>query len=201
MEKDKLIKLLKPNYIGYYIKLVIVVIAFVLPLPLIFAAFCEYIYQKDWVTFAVVGVIMIFVYVLFARMAIKNFKNSKRILDKRSRTFCELTSYDLEKLTEQINSGEFYFKTMYLLDEYIFVPKPGLLLRYSDIWQYKTEFHSTNSIPDAVYVRILDTDNITHTITVKKWRDYKNNYNVFMDLLDRKGAFKNFKTAENQDHI
>lgn len=167
---------------------------------MIFASVCEYIRNKDYGTLVPVGLISLVFYVIIAVMVIRSLKNEKRYLDSRAQTLQSIDGYKLERLEEEAQTAEKYFGCFYVLDEYLFVPKAGLLIRYDEIRTFKTIYHSTNGVPDGVYIEVFDRENIKYRFSVNKWRDYKNSYNEFMDLLHGKGLGER-KAPENNGYI
>lgn len=198
MKRISLVKLLKPNWTFYIVKIILSVFIFAFAFLLVLGADLDYIDEGDMESLLGVSIVSVLIIGLLLLAAVSSLKKQKKILKKRGKILEELDNYSEEKIQEQIDSAEFYFKTFYLLDEHLFVPKAKLFLKYSDIYKYKTVYHYTNRIPDGIYVEISDNDNLKYRFSVKKWKDYKNNFNEFMTLLESKGLFSGENAAENE---
>ncbi|MDE7294600.1 MAG: hypothetical protein K2N72_09280 [Oscillospiraceae bacterium] len=200
MKRGRIYKAVRPNLIIFGIKIFLSLCCFLVVAAMIFASVCEYIRNKDYGTLVPVGLISLVFYVIIAVMVIRSLKNEKRYLDSRAQTLQSIDGYKLERLEEEAQTAEKYFGCFYVLDEYLFVPKAGLLIRYDEIRTFKTIYHSTNGVPDGVYIEVFDRENIKYRFSVNKWRDYKNSYNEFMDLLHGKGLGER-KAPENNGYI
>lgn len=155
------------------------------------AAVSGYIEDREYVVLIFVGITGLIFYRLCLDMVIKSLANEKRALVSRKRRLSGLDGYSLSRLEEEAGAAESYYDCIYLLDEYLFVPKAGLLLRYEEIKSYKSVHHSSHGVPNGVYVEICDTENIRYCFSVNRWRDYKREYCEFMVRLAGKGVFKN----------
>ena len=200
MKRGRIYKAVRPNLIVFGIKIFLSAGCFLVVAAMIFAAVCEYIRNKDYGTLVAVGLISLALYAVVAVMVIKSLRNEKRSLDSRAQTLQSIDGYKLERLEEEAQTAEKYFGCFYVLDEYLFVPKAGLLIRYDEIKTFKTIYHSTNGVPDGVYIEVFDRENIKYRFSVNKWRDYKNSYNEFMALLHGKGLGER-KAPENNGYI
>ena len=189
MKSGRVYKAVRPKWIVFGIKIFLSSIVFLVVAVMIFGAACECIETKDYSTLVFVGIVSLTLYVITAVIIIRSLKNEKRALDGRGRLLRSIDGYKLERLEEEAQTAEKYFGCFYLLDEYLFVPKAGLLIRYEEIRKYNTVNHSTNGINDGVYVEIYDGENVKYRFSVNKWRDYQKEYNSFIDLLTEKGAF------------
>lgn len=198
MKRGIVYRALKPKWWVFILKTALTVIAFIPVTAMLVAAFCEYIENENYSELFFVGIVSIALYAVIAVIVIRSLKNEKRALDSRDERLRLLDTASLERLEEEVQSAEFHFKSIYVLDEYLFVPKAGLLLDFGSIKSYKTIYHSTNSIPDAVFVEIFDQNNVKYYFSVRKWREYKKGYYDFMELLDSKGVFGDAENAAVQ---
>lgn len=198
MKRGIIYRALKPKWWVFILKIILTFIAFIPVTAMMIAAFCEYINSGNYTELFIVGITSIILYAIIAVIVIKSLKNEKRALSSRSERLGLLDTASLERLEEEVQAAEFHFKSIYVLDNYLFVPKAGLLLDYGSIKSYKTIYHSTNSIPDAVFVEIFDINNVKYFFSVKKWREYKKGYYDFMELLEKKGVFSNAENAAVQ---
>lgn len=144
----------------------------------------------DTVSLISEGFIFLVLFACYAVAVIISLVNERKALRARKRCMLSLDEYSLERLEEEAGAAVPYYKCIYLLGEYLFVPKAGLLLRYEEIEKYKTIYHSTNGAPDGVFVEVYDTEGIKYRFSVNRWRDYKREYYEFMGVLADKGVFK-----------
>lgn len=177
-------KAVRPKRVLFGVKVVLTVLVFTAAAVMLIAAFIAFIQNRESVFLVLAGAVL---FVILAITLIKPLKTDKKVLERRQRILDSLDEHLLERLEEEVRTAEKYFKCFYVLDEFLFVPKAGLLLRYDEIKKFKTIYHSTNSIPDGVFIEIFDSENIKYCFSVKKWRDYRKSYNEFMALLSRKG--------------
>lgn len=190
MRKRLVYRAIRPKWWVFVIKVIFSGLAFAAVAFMIAAAVCEYIENRDYGTLVSVTAVSLFCYVIFLVMVIKSLVNEKKALGSRGRCLSGLDEYSLEKLEEEAGAAVPYYKCIYLLGEYLFVPKAGLLLRYEEIENYKTIYHSTNGAPDGVYVEVYDNEGVKYRFSVNRWRDYKRDYYEFMGVLADKGVFK-----------
>lgn len=190
MRKRLVYRAVRPKWWVFVIKVIFSGLAFAAVAFMIAAAVCEYIENRDYGTLVPVGIISLALFAVCLVMVIKSLVNEKKSLDSRGRRLSGFDEYSLERLEEEAGAAVPYYKCIYLLDEYLFVPKAGLLLRYEDIENYKTIYHSTNGAPDGVYVEVYDNEGVKYRFSVNRWRDYKREYYEFMGVLADKGVFK-----------
>ncbi|MDE6591699.1 MAG: hypothetical protein K2K57_01365 [Oscillospiraceae bacterium] len=186
MKKGKVYKALKPKWVLFGVKIFLSAAA----VPAVVAAMIFYVADAeivDYFEFWFGVIICVALFAVIAVMTVKSLLNEKRAFGRRQRILDSFDEYSLERLEEEVRAAELYFKCFYVLDEFLFVPKAGLLLRYDDIKKFKTINHSTNGASDGVFIEIYDSENIKYYFSVNKWRDYKKSYNEFMALLSRKG--------------
>ena len=147
---------------------------------------------------AALTIILFPIYLLFV---IKDLGNDDRKIAKRLellRTISEVEFYELDK---QMSESEFYYKTFYFLDEYLYAPKARLLIKYADITSYRTKIHyddfhlflfllhrQAGVIERSARLYIYDNEGVFYKINVKKWRDYLRNENAFNRMLNEKRA-------------
>lgn len=89
-------------------------------------------------------------------------------------------------LESEIEGSEFRYKTFYLLDRYMYVPKAKLLIKYTDIREFKTIVHSTNGVNDSMKAEITDNFGIKYTVNIKRWKDFYIYRPLFLKDLDEK---------------
>lgn len=131
------------------------------------------------------------VLIVFAKLfAIKRLRRIKRGIDARRRKFESISETEYQRLDDEVSSAEFFFKTFYLLEDYLYIPKPRLLIRYTDIKSFRSVIHSTNGINDAVYIELTDREGNCFRFYVKKWREYLEFKDMFYDMLNEKLATK-----------
>ncbi|MCM1522941.1 MAG: hypothetical protein NC120_00630 [Ruminococcus sp.] len=197
MKGNRVYRALKPRWGTFAVKIVLSSVGFLTVAVIIFAALWEYWDAERYGDMAGTGAVSIILYGIIMHIVVKSLKNEKRTLDRQKDLLASLDSYTLESLEEEVQSSEPYFKCFYLLDEYLFVPKAALLIKYGEIKSYKTVFHYTNGLEDAAFAEIFDKDGIRYYFSVNRWRDYKKKYYGFMELLEEKGVFNGTNTSDN----
>lgn len=124
---------------------------------------------------------------IFAKLiAAKRLGRIKRRIDARRRKLDGISETQWQRLDDEVASAEFFFKTFYLLEDYLYIPKPRLIVRYTDIKAFRTVQHSTNGINDAVYIDLTDREGNCFRFYVKKWREYMDFRFMFLDKLQEK---------------
>lgn len=186
MARGIVYRAVKPKWGVFAVKTALSGIVFLAAAFMIELACAEYIRNEDYGTLIPVGLISLGLFALILVIVIKSLKNEKRVLDGRRRLLDSLSECGLERLEEEAAASVKYFGCIYLLSEYLFVPKAGLLIRYEDIGNYKSVYHSTNGIPDGVFVEVYDRENVKYRFSVNKWREYKRDYSGYMSTLDIK---------------
>lgn len=119
--------------------------------------------------FALAFIIGIGVYSFFS---IRKIKNTIALNLKREERLNALDEAQLSALDMEIESTQIKYKTFYLLEDYFYVPKYKLLIRYDEIREFKNIIHSTNGIKDSIFIVITDTDGLVFEISVKQWKEY-----------------------------
>lgn len=116
----------------------------------------------------------------------KSVNKKKKAAEKRRALLERLSDRDFMILEDQLRASECFFKTFYLLEDFLYAPRARLLVEYRDIKDIKTVVHSTNGINDAVYVDVTDGDGAEVRVTVSKWRDFLDFRYMFLDSLAEK---------------
>ena len=98
----------------------------------------------------------------------------------------QFDAQDMLALESEIEGSEFKYKTFYLLDRYMYVPKAKLLIKYTDIREFKTIVHSTNGVNDSMKAEITDNFGIKYTVNIKRWKDFYIYRPLFLKDLDEK---------------
>lgn len=192
MSRRLVFRSVRPKWAVFGVKIFLTCSVFLAAAVMIAAAVCEYIENSDYSTLIFVGIISLILYAVCFVMVIKSLADEKRSLAARGSRLSNLDNYSLERLEEEAEAAEPYYKCIYLLGEYLFVPKAGLLLRYEEIKSYKTIYHSTNGVTDGVFVEVLEFNgekDVKYRFSVNRWRDYKRDYYEFMGRLADKGVF------------
>lgn len=200
LKKGIVYKAIKPKRVWFGIKVSLSLLLLGAPAVMVIAALPAALKSpgSDAAGAFIVGLIL---FAIIAVILIKSLKTDKRVLNRQQEILESFDENLLERLEEEVRTAEKYFGCIYVLDEYFFVPKAGLLIRYDEIRTFKTIYHSTNGIPDGVYIEVFDRENIKYRFSVNKWRDYKNSYNEFMALLSRKGLGGEQKNPGNGGYI
>lgn len=113
-------------------------------------------------------------------------RKTRRMNAQKMKRLSALNYYDFTALEEQIAHTELMYKTFYLLDEYMYIPRAKLLIKYADIQNFQSIIHSTNGIKDGVKVKITDCDGIVYEAVVRQWRQYFINVDEFVETLNEK---------------
>ena len=119
--------------------------------------------------FVLVFIIGIGVYAFFS---IRKVRTTIALNRKREERLKALSEAQLAALDKEIENVQLQFKTFYLLENYFYVPKDKLLIRYDEIREFKNIIHSTNGIKDSIIIAITDTDGLLFEINVKHWKEY-----------------------------
>lgn len=134
-----------------------------------------------------ITIVVVTVFVLIIGAAVYfPVKRTMRMNAQKMKRLNSLSYYDYMVLEEQIEHTELLYKTFYLLEEYMYIPRAKLLIKYTDIEDFQSIIHSTNGIKDGVRVKITDYDGIVYEAVVKKWRQYVNDIDEFVDMLNKK---------------
>lgn len=124
----------------------------------------------------------------YARFAIKWTKQEQRKIDKRFELIERIGDAEWNSMDDQMARKEFWFDTFYQLEDYLYVPKERLLIRYTDIKLFKTVLHRTNGVQNGVHIEITDEEELISKFYVKKWREYLDFQQKFMDAMNEKKA-------------
>lgn len=91
---------------------------------------------------------------------------------KKAERAASLSEAELLSLEEQIERAELQYKTFYVLDDFLYVPKIKLLIPHSEIRGFVNVLHKTNGMNDGMQIEITDTDGLVYEVWVKKWKEY-----------------------------
>lgn len=110
---------------------------------------------------------------------------------------------EFDGICRQAEDSGFRFNTLFLLDDYIFIPSEMLLLEYTDISDIKTTYHVTkieDIIPvyDGAEMQIICFDGKRYKLNMKKIHEFKETYDEFLWLvnLKRSNSYER-KNAQN----
>ncbi|WP_298485592.1 hypothetical protein [uncultured Ruminococcus sp.] len=123
--------------------------------------------------------ILLFIGIRGYRRQIRQYKGNFARLE-------QFDAQDMLALESEIEGTEFRYKTFYLLDRYMYVPKAKLLIKYTDIREFKTIVHSTNGVNDSMKAEITDNFGIKYTVNIKQWKDFYIYRPLFLKDLDEK---------------
>lgn len=132
---------------------------------------------------AVIGLAAVIFYIWLAG---KWVKKASKAIQKRIDTANAISPEEYERLEYELSQTEFMFKTFYFLNDYLYIPKAKLLIKYLDIQKFQPTIHSTNGIQDSVWIDLTDVENNKYRFYVKKWNDYLDYKYMFDDMLDAK---------------
>lgn len=123
--------------------------------------------------------VLLFIGIRGYRRQIRQYKGNLARLE-------QFDAQDMLALESEIEGTEFRYKTFYLLDRYMYVPKAKLLIKYTDIREFKTIVHSTNGVNDSMKAEITDNFGIKYTVNIKQWKDFYIYRPLFLKDLDEK---------------
>lgn len=109
---------------------------------------------------------------VYAFFSIRKVRTTIALNRKREERLKALSEAQLAALDNEIENVQLQFKTFYLLENYFYVPKDKLLIRYDEIREFKNIIHSTNGIKDSMIIAVTDTDGLLFEINVKHWKEY-----------------------------
>lgn len=121
-----------------------------------------------------------------AFIGIRGFKRQVKQYRGNLARLEQFDAQDMLALESEIEGSEFKYKTFYLLDRYMYVPKAKLLIKYTDIREFKTIVHSTNGVNDSMKAEITDNFGIKYTVNIKRWKDFYIYRPLFLKDLDEK---------------
>ena len=141
--------------------------------------------QSAWDVFLLSAFMIIFLGVLIFIGIRGHRRQLRQYKGNLARLGC-FDAQDMMALESEIDGTEFRYKTFYLLDRYMYVPKAKLLIKYSDIRGFKTIVHSTNGVNDSMKAEITDNFGIKYTANIKQWKDFYIYRPLFLKDLDEK---------------
>lgn len=141
--------------------------------------------QSAWDVFLLSAFMIIFLGVLLF-VGIRGYRRQIRQYKGNLARLEQFDAQDMLALESEIEGTEFRYKTFYLLDRYMYVPKAKLLIKYTDIREFKTIVHSTNGVNDSMKAEITDNFGIKYTANIKQWKDFYIYRPLFLKDLDEK---------------
>lgn len=102
-----------------------------------------------------------------------------------------MSASEFDGICRQAEASGFKFDTLFLLDDYIFIPSEMLLLEYTDISDIKTKYHITkieDVIPvyDGAEMHITCFDGKKYKLNMKRIHEFKQTYDDFLWLVNLK---------------
>lgn len=141
--------------------------------------------QSAWDMFVLSAFMIIFLGILLF-IGIRGYRRQIRQYKGNLARLEQFDAQDMLALESEIEGTEFRYKTFYLLDRYMYVPKAKLLIKYTDIREFKTIVHSTNGVNDSMKAEITDNFGIKYTVNIKQWKDFYIYRPLFLKDLDEK---------------
>ncbi len=141
--------------------------------------------QSAWDMFVLSAFMIIFLGILLF-IGIRGYRRQIRQYKGNLARLEQFDAQDMLALESEIEGTEFRYKTFYLLDRYLYVPKAKLLIKYTDIREFKTIVHSTNGVNDSMKAEITDNFGIKYTVNIKQWKDFYIYRPLFLKDLDEK---------------
>lgn len=87
--------------------------------------------------------------------------------------FAQFSSEDFLRLEEEVKHTPARYDAFHMLEEYLFIPQAGVLLRYDEILEIIAIVHKTNLITQGVTLRFVCPD-IPYDAMLPKWKSYLN---------------------------
>lgn len=121
----------------------------------------------------------------------KLIKKKISLYNSFTETIYSMDISEFDGMCRQAEDSGFKFNTLFLLDDYIFIPSEMLLLEYTDISDIKTTYHVTkieDIIPvyDGAEMQIICFDGKKYKLNMKKIHEFKETYDDFLWLVNLK---------------
>lgn len=113
-------------------------------------------------------------------------KRARKKYESFTEAFCEMLPSEYDDLCSQAEKSGKLYNTLYLLDEFIYVPQNMLLIPYRDIKKVITEYHKTNGIYDGAKLKITLADKGERVIYMKSIRQFRDEHDDFIWKLEHK---------------
>ncbi|MBQ8926707.1 MAG: hypothetical protein IJ055_00345 [Oscillospiraceae bacterium] len=187
MTPERLYKKLSPRYGGTVWTCIVCVSLMLVTLVVILSAMVFAAEEGN----SLVGVILalvtigIFAGIIWGQRKTLRYEAWKR--QKRQERLSALGESGLAAVCEELARTPVSYKTFVLLEQFLYIPSKGILLRYEDIAFWKTMRHSTNGIPDSVWVEISEADGFMEKVNVRQWRTYLKELDSFLEEMHRHG--------------
>ena len=109
---------------------------------------------------------------IYSFFSLRKMKRIITVNRKKAERVSSLSDAELLSLEARIERAEFQYKTFYVLDDFLYVPKIKLLIPHSEIRGFVNVLHKTNGMNDGMQIEITDTDGLVYETWVKKWKEY-----------------------------
>lgn len=139
---------------------------------------------------AVPGVIFIIVIVINIAVVTAQVKNSSKAIKKRKEMLDSMSDAEFYELDSQVERSDIYCETFYFLDEYLYAPYARLLIRYTDIADFRLWISHRDRRRTGASLIIKDTEGLSQSVRVMRWREFEQNYDDFSLRLNEKIAEK-----------
>lgn len=148
---------------------------------------CVGAYEDEGETSALLlGVIFAVLYGAMVAVGIRSIKKRKERDYGNARRLEQFDRVILDRLEGHISVAPMRYKTLYLLDGYMYVPKAKLLIRYCDIRELKTVLHSTNGTNDGMRFELVDNYGCKYYIRIKQWKQFYLERPMFLAELEER---------------
>lgn len=114
----------------------------------------------------------------YSFFSLRKMKKMIAVNRKKAERVSSLSDAELLSLEAQIERAEFLYKTYYILDDFLYVPKIKLLIPHSEVRGIRNILHKTDGVNDGMQIEITDTDGLVYEAWVKKWRDYYKDHQI-----------------------
>lgn len=109
---------------------------------------------------------------IYSFFSLRKMKRIITVNRKKAELVSSLSDAELLSLEAQIERAEFQYRTFYVLDDFLYVPRIKLLIPHSKIRGIRNVLHKTDGVDDGMQIEITDTDGLVYEAWVVKWRDY-----------------------------
>ncbi len=134
--------------------------------------------------FAVLTFLMLALAAVFFPCAIVYRKKLNR---KKAERLARLDAAQLFVLEQQVQHSTLYYGTFYLLADHLYAPRAGMLLAYEEIFSCRIRIQRSKGIKVGVTVSFDEADGFRQSVSIKKWRQFLDRREEFLDLLNAKG--------------
>lgn len=136
------------------------------------------------------GIILLFVGVMMVAILPFVLRKDKYMLRKREIRFAQFTAEDFLRLEDELQKAPARYDSFHFLEEYLFVPQAGVLLRYEEILHITVVVRKTNMITQGATMYFTCPD-ATYEAMLIGWKSYLHYPAAFERELNAKRPLSN----------